>query len=350
MHVPAGLRIGVTAGCPAGIGPEVVAGALSRATLDDESVTCVFLGPPELLQGGAALAGIAAERLPGSPDRVRLLAGAEQAPERSRVVECEHPAGLELRNVSYGRPDEHALHFQRNALVLAAEAARAGRLQAIVTGPVRKKALSDVLGRSFPGQTELLHHFLAADDDEPLMCFTGGPFVLGLVTAHVPLREVSGAVTPERLRVCLARLKGAAQRVMDVAQPRLAVLGVNPHAGEGGLLGDEEARVLEPVLREARGEGLVVEGPLPADGFFASLSRRQKDAMPHGVLAMHHDQGLAPYKMLGRGKGVNLTWGLTVPRTSPDHGTADDIAGRGVADASSTTAALELAAQLLVRS
>ncbi len=342
------VRIALTPGCPAGIGPEVVAGALARAELDDESVRCQFLGPAGLLLRGAALLGIDAKELPGSVPLVRL-----SWQGRARDVECQ--AQRELSTLlprlaqtagPYGPPDEAALRFQRDALVSAARLAKAGEVQAIVTGPVRKRALTSDAGGTFPGQTELLHHHLAADDDEPLMCFTGGPFVLGLATVHVPLREVTTRLTKARVRLCLERLTAASRRVMSVEEPRIVVLGVNPHAGEGGLLGDDEARVLEPVLSEARARGVVVDGPLPADGFFASLKRRTPDAMPHGVLAMHHDQGLAPYKLLAAGQGVNLTWGLTVPRTSPDHGTADDIAGQGLADPSSTIAALELAARL----
>lgn len=266
---------------------------------------------------------------------------------RERVVACEEHAPLQVRNGPYGPFDEAALAFQREALLAAARGAKEGRFDAIVTGPIRKQALQDVEGRAFPGQTELLHHYLGADDDEALMCFAGGPFVLGLATVHVPLREVTTTLATARVELCLSRLDDAASRVLGAATPRLVVLGVNPHAGEGGLLGTEERDVLVPALDDARARGLHVEGPLPADGFFASLARRAPDALPHGVLAMHHDQGLAPYKLLAGGKGVNLTWGLVVPRTSPDHGTADDIAGKGVADPSSTTAALELAARLV---
>lgn len=336
------IRIGVTAGCPAGIGPEVVASALARADLDDTRVTCAFFGPPELLLQGAKLAGISAERVEGA--RVRL-----KGDGRERLVDLEEHTPLRVPDGPYGPVDEAALRFQRDALLAAAKAASEGRLDAIVTGPVRKQALQDVEGRAYPGQTELLHHFLKADDDEPLMCFAGGPFVLGLATVHVPLREVTTTLTSARVRLCLSRLADAAARVLATDEPRLVVLGVNPHAGEGGLLGSEERDVLAPALADARARGLHVEGPLPADGFFASLKRRTNESMPHGVLAMHHDQGLAPYKLLAGGEGVNVTWGLVVPRTSPDHGTADDIAGRGVADASSTTAALALAARLASR-
>lgn len=338
------IRIGVTAGCPAGVGPEVTAAAMLAADLDDNQVRCVFLGPASVLLRGAVVAGLHGEREAGSHTRVVL-----EREGRSRVIECEEHDDLRLDNVTYGHPDKAALRFQKAALLVAAEAASAGRVHAIVTGPIRKKALVDVSGRAFPGQTELLHHYLARDDRAPLMCFAGGPFVLGLATVHVPLQDVTAGITKERLELCLDRLSHAARRVMGVMTPRLCVLGVNPHAGEGGLLGTEERDVVSPVLEAARGRGTLVEGPLPADGFFAGVHRRTADTMPHGVLAMYHDQGLAPYKLLAKGHGVNLTWGLTVPRTSPDHGTADDIAGQGVADPSSTTAALELAAKLALR-
>lgn len=336
------MRIAVTPGCPAGIGPEVVTAALAHAALDDERVRCTFLGPAELLSWAAEIVGVTAEVLPGEILRVRLAANGHE-----RIVDIEEHAPLEVPKGPYGAVDEAALRFQREALLAAVRGAREGRFHAVVTGPVRKPALQDVEGHAFPGQTELFHHFLGGDDEEPLMCFTGGPFVLGLATVHVPLREVSEALTPARLRLCLRRLEDATRRVLGVEAPRLAVLGVNPHAGEGGLLGSEEKDVVIPALEEARAEGLLVDGPLPADGFFASLRHRAPDAVPHGVLAMHHDQGLAPYKLLAEGKGVNLTWGLTLPRTSPDHGTADDLAHKGVADPSSTTAALELAARLI---
>jgi 4-hydroxythreonine-4-phosphate dehydrogenase len=312
-------RIGITLGCPAGVGPEVVAAALAGAALPADT-SLVLFGSLAALRQGALAAGVAL-------DQAAL-----------RVVD------VPLASSWAGQADDEAVRFQRESLLCAIEAAAAGELSALVTGPIRKRALQEVEGRSFPGQTELLHHFLARDDEGPLMCFTGGPFVLGLATVHLPLREVTAELSVGRVLTSLLRLHDVARRLCGEERPALVALGVNPHAGEGGLLGDEEQRVIVPALEEARRRGLRVEGPLPADGFFAHARRRA--VQPAAVLAMHHDQGLAPYKILAEGRGVNLTWGLKVPRTSPDHGTADDIAGKGLADAASMQAALELACRL----
>lgn len=336
--------IGVTAGCPAGVGPEVLARALAESSLDDE-LEIAFFGPAELLIAGAERAGVAYTR---DGDEVNLVSRWYE-----RRVRCLGVPSL-AQLPEPGKPDDAALAFQRDALLEVCRAAARGELGALVTGPIRKRALQDVEGRSFPGQTELCHHYLKRDEGPPLMCFAGGPFVLGLATVHLPLKDVSEALSEARLEGALARLEDAARAVRGLAaggsaRPRLVVLGLNPHAGEGGLLGDEEQRVIGPVVERARAQGRLVEGPLPADGFFGSLHRLSSGAIPDGVLAMFHDQGLGPYKVLSQGRGVNLTWGLTVPRTSPDHGTADDLAGTGRADASSMASALELAARLAGR-
>jgi 4-hydroxythreonine-4-phosphate dehydrogenase len=340
-------RIGVTAGCPSGIGPEVMARALVRAQLPDEELRCLFIGPPNVLMLGAQVAGIEASLMSaaGSTHSSRVLL---EHGDHRRFVECDEHSDLHLKMATFGEPDDAVLEFQKRALLASVEAAQFDRVHAIVTGPIRKRALLDVAGHRFAGQTELFHHYLHVDDDGPLMVFAGGPFLLGLCTVHVPLSRVSREITERRVATSLMRLDEVTRRVMGIERPRLAILGVNPHAGEGGLLGSEEHDVLEPALEHVRAKGLDVDGPLPADGFFANVARRGLDGLPHAVLAMHHDQGLAPYKMLTGGAGVNLTWGLQVPRTSPDHGTGDDIAGKGVADPSSTVAALELAARLVL--
>lgn len=340
------VTLGLVAGCPAGVGPEVLVKALVAADLSDD-VRCIFFGSPQLLMLGASIADIDATRMSsqGATYANRVLLESRSG---ARFVECEDHADLRLKMATPGKPDASALAFQKNALLVAVQAAVEERVDALVTGPIRKKAIESVSGQSFAGQTELLHHFLRADDEGPLMCFAGGPFVLGLVTAHVPLKNVAEHITERRVVTCLSRLHDASRAVIGVERPQLALLGVNPHAGEGGLLGSEELDVLLPAIEYGRARGAKLTGPLPADGFFAQVARMELSNMPHGVLAMHHDQGLAPYKMLARGRGVNFTWGLTLPRTSPDHGTADDIAGTGDADESSTRAALELAYRLAV--
>ena len=167
------------------------------------------------------------------------------------------------------------------------------------------------------------------------------PLRVGLVTVHVPLRRVAEGVTQAAILTRLRTLDAALRQDWGVAQPRIAVLGLNPHAGDGGVLGDEETTTIQPALEQAQSEGLDAHGPFPADGFFATDYGRYD-----GVLAMYHDQGLAPFKALAFDAGVNVTCGLPVVRTSPDHGTAYGLAGRGVASPASMVAACDLAVQI----
>lgn len=334
------LRLGLTPGCPAGIGPEVLARALVETRLP-ANVTLRFFSSAAVLTLGARRA-----RVPFTVEGVEEEAG--EGPlvvlgrGRNRVkVEVAAPdVGDEGARVRAGRPDAAALSCQRDALLRACQAAAAGELDALVTGPVRKHALV-VDGVKFPGQTEVFHARVAPEYPPPLMVFVGGPFVLGLATVHLPLVDVGAALTPALLDRALAHLHGAARKVTRKRSPRLVVLGVNPHAGEGGLFGREELDVVTPAIERARARGLKVEGPLPADGFYADHARGRPP--PDAVLAMHHDQALAPYKLLCAGEGVNVTWGLPVVRTSPDHGTADALAGKGKASCLSMRQALQTA-------
>lgn len=225
-----------------------------------------------------------------------------------------------------------------DSLMQAIEFAQAGEIQALVTGPVHKNILQNINGKSYPGQTELLHDYLAVDLKPPLMVFAGGPFILGLATTHLPVKQVSQAITHESLTFKLERLiTGTAQMLhKSEREVRVTVLGLNPHAGEDGLLGDEEQLVISPVIKEFQTKGYQVTGPVAADGFFGYLC--PTDA----VMAMMHDQGLAPYKLLAQGRAANLTWGLKIPRTSPAHGTADDLVGRGKASPDSLVCAIEM--------
>jgi 4-hydroxythreonine-4-phosphate dehydrogenase len=346
---PGFLRVGLTPGCPAGVGPEVVAHAAATASLP-KTARLTFFGSPALLLRGAHAMGVPAKK--ESADTVLLMHPDEEQRGPPRRVVCTVDDGAcRGRRVTPGHPDADALSAQRDALHHAALAAQRGDLGALVTGPIRKAALVTANG-SFPGQTEFLHHHLKCDDAPPLMAFVGGPFVLGLATVHVPLAGVADALTAAVLANAVRRLASVTAAWTGKKSPCLAVLGLNPHAGEGGLLGHEEQQVIEPTLAALRKEGLDLTGPLPADGFFAEVARSRsgqgtpKKGGVQGVLAMFHDQGLAPYKLLSAGSGVNVTWGLKVVRTSPDHGTADALAGRGLASPSSMRAAIEAAVRL----
>ena len=235
------------------------------------------------------------------------------------------------------RSDEEAGRVSGAAIQEAARLALAGEVDAIVTGPVHKAALH-AAGFRYPGVTEFLAH-LAGDVDVAMMLATGSLRVV-LVTTHLPLRDVAATLTTARV-VSAGRITAAALRERwGIAHPRLAVCALNPHAGEGGLFGDEDERILAPAART-----LGAAGPLPADTVFVKALRGEFDA----VLAPYHDVGMTAVKVAGFGSGVNITLGLPFIRTAPDHGTAFDIAGRNVADPSSMRAALELAVELCDR-
>jgi 4-hydroxythreonine-4-phosphate dehydrogenase len=301
-------RIAVALGDPRGIGPEITASARARPL------------PAEITLIGAD------DQLGSIPADRRLSVGtwglgAGESSDRSRTVRAGRIAG--------------------NAVETAAKLALSGEVDAIVTAPAHKHALH-LAGFPYPGHTEWLAH-LAGDVDVAMMLAAEGRLDGGstlrvvLVTTHVPFRDVAALLTTDRV-VRTGRVVQAALRDWwGMEHPRLAVCAVNPHAGESGLFGDEEERVLSPAART-----LEAAGPLPADTVFVRALRGEFDA----VLAPYHDVGMTAIKVAAFGRAVNVTLGLPFPRTSPDHGTALDIAGTGKADPSSMRAALELAAQL----
>ena len=299
-------RLAVTLGDPRGIGPEVVARALAAGELEAE---VTLIGPDDQIES------ISAER------RVGLGVwgkGKGEGGKASPELEAGRLAGREVEE--------------------AARLARAGEVDAVVTGPVHKLALH-LAGYRYPGLTEFLAHL--AGDVEVAMMLAAGPLRVVLVTTHLPLREVPDRVTTERV-VAVGRIATAALvRWWGIERPRLAVCALNPHAGEGGLFGTEDEAVLRPAA-----QALGAAGPLPADTVFVRALKGEFDA----VLTPYHDVGMTAVKVAGFGKGVNVTLGLPFPRTAPDHGTASDIAGKGVADPGSMRAALELAVQLAKQS
>lgn len=233
-----------------------------------------------------------------------------------------------------GKPDEAGQLIAIEAMELAARGATGGRFSAVVTGPVNKQGLARV-GYSFPGQTEF---FAARWSGEPVMAFAGGKMTVGLVTWHIPLAEVSRTLTVADIRRTVLALSALRAKLGD-RRPRLAVCGLNPHAGEGGLLGKEDDAVIRPAVEALRAEGHDVSGPLPGDTVFHRHLQGEFDA----VAAIYHDQGLAPLKAVDFSASANLSLGLKHVRTSPDHGTAYEIAGQGKADRGSFDAAMRLA-------
>lgn len=299
-------RLAVTLGDPRGIGPEVVARALEHPL--DAHLT--LIGPQDLI-----------EPIPAD-DRVSV--GSWQ----------EKPGGDSSDYARAVRAGQLAGHAVQRAARLALERA----VDAIVTAPLEKHALH-AAGFPFPGQTEWLGE-LAGGLDVAMMLAAGSLRVV-LVTTHVALRDVPVLLTPDKILRTGRVTRDALTRWFGIAEPRLALCALNPHGGEQGLFGDEEARVLEPAARQ-----LGAAGPLPADTVFVRAMRGEFDA----VLAPYHDVGMTAVKVAGFGRGVNVTLGLPFVRTAPDHGTAFDIAGKGIADPGSMRAALELAVQLTRKS
>jgi 4-hydroxythreonine-4-phosphate dehydrogenase len=315
------IRLAVTVGEPAGIGPDI---CLELARTPPADVELTFIGDARLLADRAA-----ALRLP-----VDIRPHTAHAPGALRVLQVDLP-----RPPPAGRPDPANALALLEGLDQAVVGCLAGRFDALVTAPLDKGVIADA-GVPFSGHTE----YLAArcGCEQVVMMLVAGRLRVALATTHLPLREVPDALTVAGLGGTLRILDGDLRRRFGMARPRIAVCGLNPHAGERGHLGREEIDVIAPAIAAARTQGLDVTGPLPADTLFTPARLAPFDA----VLAMYHDQGLPVLKYAGFGQAVNVTLGLPIIRTSVDHGTAYDLAGTGKADAGSLRAAVELAVEL----
>lgn len=225
------------------------------------------------------------------------------------------------------------------SLQRAVEDAKVGKLDGIVTAPIDKYSIQSN-DFQFPGHTEF---FAKSFDSKVLMLLLGEELRIGVVTGHVPLSEVSANLTKEKVREKLVVLAKSLISDFGVSMPKIAVLGLNPHAGEKGMLGKEEIEIIEPVIKDLKDKNMLAFGPFPADGFFGMKQYREFD----GVLAMYHDQGLVPFKLMNFETGVNFTAGLPIVRTSPDHGTAYNIAGKNIADETSFRYAVYKACEIV---
>ena len=321
------LAIGITAGDANGIGPEVAL----RAALQPQPANrrLVLIGHRGVWARAAQLIG-----RPLPPEVPDL-----EPPLPRRCTWDPDMAPPPLHRPGQVRAD--AARAAYACILSAAAAALNGRLHAIVTAPISKEGFH-LAGIREPGHTELLARLTGAR--RFAMMLFGDKIRVVLATRHLPLRRVAAALTPEAI-VEAVEMLARALPWMGFPRARIGVCGLNPHAGDGGALGDEEKTVIAPALARCRRRGWNVRGPIPADAIFHQHLAGQFDA----VVAMYHDQGLAPMKMLSFANGVNLTLGLPIVRTSPDHGTAFDLAGKGRADPSSTRAALDWAARLAAR-
>lgn len=329
MTMTAVPRIAITPGEPAGIGPDLCI----MLALQAHDAELVAVADPALLKQRAAQLGLVLNL-----DDCNLA----QLPQRQARGTLKL-IPLKMRNPARcGKIDPDNAAYVLDSLRIAARGCQNGDFAAMVTGPVHKGAINEA-GIPFSGHTEFLAD-LTATPRVVMMLITEGLRV-ALATTHLPLKNVSAAVTAPRLEGVIRVLYRDLRFRFGITNPRILVCGLNPHAGEGGHLGNEERTIIEPVLHRLRGEGMALTGPLPADTLFIPKYLDQADA----VLAMYHDQGLPVLKYKGFGKAVNITLGLPIIRTSVDHGTALDLAGSGHADCGSLEAASALAIEIARR-
>jgi 4-hydroxythreonine-4-phosphate dehydrogenase len=306
-------RVALTCGEPAGIGPEIAAKALGCG------VPFFWIGDPRHL-----------------PDATRWQAIAsidEMVPDGVLPVLVHDFPGVAVPGVPTPAHAQRVIDVIARAVGLVQD----GLASAICTAPINKKALKDGAGFAFPGHTEYLAHLAG---DVPVVMMLACPALRVVpATIHIPLADVPAALTAAGMEQVIRLTQTGLQRDFGIPAPRIAVAGLNPHAGEGGAMGSEEITLIVPVLDRMRREGFDLRGPMPADTMFHAGARASYDV----AICMYHDQALIPIKTLDFAGGVNVTLGLPFVRTSPDHGTAFDIAGRGVADATSLIAALRMA-------
>lgn len=321
------IRLAISSGDYNGIGPEVIIKTLQSRDL--EGITSIILSSAKVID-------------------FYLDTLDEHLEYRSIQSMDEVTDGAIYVLETYGDEDEPVKPggFTRqsgNCAMLAVEQGielcKNGKADALVTAPISKEAVN-LAGYQIPGHTEFLAERTETDDF--MMMLVHDKLRVGLVSVHVPLAEVPKHISTAAVSKYITVMHRSLQRDFDIAAPEIAVLGLNPHAGDGGIIGSEEKELIAPALERARAQGKTVTGPHPADGFFGTRKYEQCD----GILAMYHDQGLIPFKTLSFGAGVNFTAGLPIIRTSPDHGTAFDIAGTNQANPSSFREAFDLAARL----
>lgn len=321
------LTIGITCGDINGISLEVIFKALHGKNFN--GITTVVYGNTKVMAYHKNI--ITQENIQfnnvASPDRAE--------PDRINIINCWQ----DQVNITLGKATAEGGQYAAIALERAVKDLKNGLLDAIVTAPINKKAMQ-LAEFPFPGHTEYITQELGAS--ESVMLMVNDELRVGLVTNHLPISKVAAQITQKRVLRKIEIMAETLKIDFNCGKPTLAVLGLNPHAGDDGALGEEEEKFIRPAIEQAKAKGLHVFGPYSADGFFGSGQHKKFD----GILAMYHDQGLIPFKTLSFGVGTNYTAGLSGVRTSPDHGTAYDIAGRGEADETSLLRAIFLAADL----
>ena len=325
------IIVGITQGDSNGIGYEVIIKALADPRILEQFTPVIY--------GSSKLFGFYRKTIPEveQMDTNAINSASEAHPRRINIVGC-------LPDSAYAEPGQATAESAGGAIKSLERAVadlKAGLIDVLVTGPINKKAMS-LEGFGFPGHTEYIQNAFGAPDSlmfmvtDSLMFMVSHRLRLAVVTGHIPLKDVAAKITKERILGKLRLMNKSLKEDFVVDQPRIAVLSLNPHSGDGGLLGTEEQDIIIPAIKQATDEGILAFGPFSPDGFFGLNHFEDFDA----TLAMYHDQGLAPFKALSFEDGVNFTAGLPIIRTSPDHGTAFEMAGRDQADPRSMRAAI----------
>lgn len=323
--------VGISLGDINGIGPEIVIKALA----DDRILQ--MLTP--VVYGSAKVLSYYRKALQYTDFNYHQLnEGDKVHAGKVNVMNCWQ----EMIEINMGQETSEGGRAALLALQKAAQHLQDGTIHGLVTAPINKNNIQSDEFR-FPGHTEFLTEAFGVKDSLMLLCSEN--LRVGVVSGHIPLKDVSEQITPERLRSKILILEKSLHNDFGIGKPRIAVLGLNPHAGEGGLLGSEEQDVIIPTIMELKEKGKLIFGPYPADGFFGNGQYKKFD----GILAMYHDQGLIPFKTMAFESGVNYSAGLPVVRTSPDHGTAYDICGQGIASEESIREAIYLACDIIRR-
>jgi 4-hydroxythreonine-4-phosphate dehydrogenase len=322
--------IAITMGDPAGIGPEIIVKAIG------EKRVCAQSRPVVL--GDEGILTYTAQWLKSSVT-IQKIEEPKKGVFKPGILNLLPLTNLSPEEIPLGTPQRKGGEAAYRYIAKGSDLVQAGVVDALVTAPISKEALN-AAGYPFPGHTELLAHLTRVADQ--VMMLSGSRLRVALVTTHLPLREVPAALTHVRIKKTIVITSQGLQQYFGITNPRLAVAGLNPHAGEGGLFGSEEEEIIAPVVAECRRESMAVDGPLPPDSLFFHAASGRYDA----VVAMYHDQGLIPLKLLHFRDGVNITLGLPIIRTSVDHGTGYDIAGQGVADPTSLINAILTASQM----
>ena len=317
-------RIGITIGDVNGIGPEVTIKALADSRLLNQFTPVIF--------GSTKVLSYYKKAFDIKDFDYTQYRGDKLQHNKINVVNCWE----EMIEINAGQETREAGNAALLALTTSVDYLKKDLIDAVVTAPISKNNIQSETFK-FPGHTEFYTQNFEAKDS--LMFLTSDGLRVGVVTGHIPLKDVSKKITKELIQQKLKIMEESLVKDFGIKKPRIAVMGLNPHAGENGLLGEEDEKIIRPAITELKNKGKLIFGPFPADGFFGKGDYKKFD----GILAMYHDQGLVPFKTLAFNSGVNFTAGLPIIRTSPDHGTAFDIAGKGEADERSMREAIFMA-------